>query len=325
MATPIPEDAFCVQAGPLEVFTTEVFKTLNLPDEDAAWIANCLVGVDLRGVSSHGTRQLRRYVPEFRDGLINTRPHIRVVNDTAVCTVLDGDGGAGYLVATQATNMVIEKAKVQGIGMVATRNHGHVGSEGIYARQALAHDLVTFSVAGGTGWSKPKEADATVWDAMKAPPMCFGIPTETDPPFVLDMNANMLRDPSRLAEALETFPDFIFKSLGIKFVSTLLGGILAGTVPDGERKFYGASRGFLIVALDPGQINDAGEFKREVSRIISETRSLKPMPGLNSAELPGSLEWEREKVWRVAGIPITEDHKMLLQSVAETQNVPVPW
>ncbi len=101
MATPIPEDAFCVQAGPLEVFTTEVFKKLNVPSEDAAWTANCLVGVDLRGVSSHGTRQLRRYVPEFREGLVNTRSHIRVVNDTPVSAVLDGDDGAGYLVATR--------------------------------------------------------------------------------------------------------------------------------------------------------------------------------------------------------------------------------
>lgn len=325
MATSISEDAFRVQAVPLEHFTTEVFKKLNLPDEDAALIANCLVGVDLRGVSSHGTRQLRRYVPEFRDGLVNTRPHIGVVRDTPVCAVLDGDGGAGYLVATQATTLVAEKAKAQGVAMVATRNHGHVGSEGIYARQALAYDLVTFSVAGGTGWSKPQRADATVWDAMKAPPMCFGIPTESDPPFVLDMNANMLRDPSRLSEALETFPDFIFKSLGIKFVSTLLGGILAGTVPEGEQTFSGANRGFLIVALDPGQVNDVGDFKQAVSRIVSETRSLKPMPGLDSAELPGSLEWQRENAWRVAGIPITEDHKMLLQSVADEWTLPLPW
>ena len=325
MAVSVPADALRVMPDPLESFTTRVFETLNLPSDDAALIAQCLVGVDLRGVSSHGTRQLRRYVPEFRDGLVNTKPQIRAVNDTPVCSVLDGDGGAGYLVATRATELVCDKTKQQGIAMVATRNHGHVGSEGIYARQALAHGLVTFSVAGGTGWSKPTEADATVWDAMKAPPMCFGIPTAGDPPFVFDMNANMLRDRNRLAEALETFPDFIFKSLGIKFVSTLLGGILAGTVPEGERKFSGASRGFLIVALDPGQINDANDFKEEVSRIIAETLTLNPMPGLDSAVLPGTLEWQREQAWRVEGIPMADDHKTLLQSVADELNVPLPW
>lgn len=323
MAAPLPLNAFRVMPEPLKAFTTDVFKALRLPDEDAALIAHYLVGVDLRGVSSHGTRQLRRYVPEFQNGLVNTRPDIDVVNETPVSVVLDGDGGAGYLAATLATKKVIEKAKQQGIAMAATRNHGHVGSEGIYAR--LAQDLVTFSVAGGTNWSKPADADATVWDAMKAPPMCFGIPSDGNPPFVFDANANMLRDPSRLAEALETFPDFIFKSLGFKFVSTLLGGILAGTVPEGKRKFSGANRGFLIVALDPGVAQDAGDFKREVSRIISESRSLKPMPGLPTAELPGSLEWQREQTWRVEGVPLAEDHKDLLASVAKTLNLSVPW
>lgn len=325
MAAPISESAFRVMPEPLTLFTTQVFEALQLPQKDAAHIANCLVGVDLRGVSSHGTRQLRRYVPEFRDGKINTHPDVQVVNETPVSAVLDGDGGAGYLVATQATDKAIEKAKKQGIALVATRNHGHVGSEGIYARQALVHNLVTFSVAGGTDWSKPTQADATVWDAMKAPPMCFGIPTEGDPPFVLDMNANLLRDRSRLAEALETFPDLIFKSLGLKFVSTLLGGILAGTVPEGERKFAGATRGFLLMAFDPALANDARAFQQEVSRILSASRSLKPLPGFDTAELPGSLEWTREQRWREAGIPIAEDHKVLLQTIANELSLSVPW
>ncbi|MFT5369218.1 MAG: LDH2 family malate/lactate/ureidoglycolate dehydrogenase [Candidatus Latescibacterota bacterium] len=102
-------------------------------------------------------------------------------------------------------------------------------------------------------------------------------------------------------------------------------GILAGTVPEGERKFAGATRGFLIVALDPAQLNDAGDFKQEVSRIILEARSLKPMPGLPSTELPGSLEWQHEQEWRVEGVPISEDHKTLLESVANTLNLSVPW
>ena len=79
------------------------------------------------------------------------------------------------------------------------------------------------------------------------------------------------------------------------------------------------------MALDPAKLNEAGDFKREVSRIITETRSLKPMPGLASAELPGSLEWQREKDWRVAGIPMTESHKELLRSIADAQGLAVPW
>ncbi|MFT5369217.1 MAG: LDH2 family malate/lactate/ureidoglycolate dehydrogenase [Candidatus Latescibacterota bacterium] len=56
MAEPLPENAFCVMPEPLEAFATDVFKALHLLDRDAALIAHYLVGVDLRGVSSHGTR-----------------------------------------------------------------------------------------------------------------------------------------------------------------------------------------------------------------------------------------------------------------------------
>lgn len=323
----VPEDARRIMPDPLREFAAAVLQKADLPDEDAALIARYLVDVDLRGVATHGTRQLRRYVAEFREGRVNPRPEISQVMDAPSMAVFDGDGGAGYLVATKATEVVIEKATATGIAVVSTRNHGHVGSEGIYARMALAYDLATFSVAGGIAWDKPTREDATVWDAMYAPPMCFGIPTAEDPPFVLDMNANMLKDRNKLAEALETFPDFIFKSLGMRFTSWLLSGILAGTATpeSGSPRFSSASRGFMIVAIDVARLGDLEAYKKEVSRILRESRSLNPMPGLASAEVPGSLEWQREQERKQSGIPLTEEHIEMLQRIAEEMEVSVPW
>jgi L-2-hydroxycarboxylate dehydrogenase (NAD+) len=323
----VPEDARRVMPNPLRDFATEVLRKVDLPDGDAALIAGYLVDVDLRGIATHGTRQLRRYVREFREGRVNPRPEITQVMDAPSMAVFDGDGGAGYLVATKATEVVIGKANATGIAVVSTRNHGHVGSEGIYARMALAHDLATFSVAGGIAWEKPKREDATVWDAMYAPPMCFGIPTAEDPPFVLDMNANMLKDRTKLAEALQTFPDFIFKSLGMRFTSWLLSGILAGTATPESRSpvFSSASRGFMIVAIDVARLGDLEAYKNEVSRILRESRSLKPLPGLASAEVPGSLEWGREQERKQNGIPLAEEHMEMLQRIAEELNISVPW
>ena len=202
-----------------------------------------------------------------------------------------------------------------------------MGSAGIYARLALTYDLATFCVAGGIAWKKPTRPDATVWDAMSAPPMCFGIPTAKGPPFVLDMNANMLKDRSKLAEALQTFPDFIFKSLGMRFTSWFLAGILAGTAtPESSKpKFSSATRGFMIVAIDVAQLGDLETYKKELSRILRESRSLNPMPGLTSAEVPGSLEWQREQEREQSGIPMTEEHLDMLQLIATETGVPILW
>ena len=82
----------------LHSWSTEVLAALGVSDNDATHIARCLVDVDLRGVRSHGTRQLRRYVKEFRNGLVNTTPVIRVLRETDHSLRLVGD--AGYLVAS---------------------------------------------------------------------------------------------------------------------------------------------------------------------------------------------------------------------------------
>ena len=323
----VPEDARRIMPNLLRDFATTALLKVGLTDGDAALIAHYLVEVDLRGVATHGTRQLRRYIAEFREGRINPQPQIAQIMDAPSMAIFDGDGGAGYLVATRATEAIIEKAKTNGIAVASTRNHGHVGSAGIYARLALAYDLATFSVAGGIAWTKPTRPDTTVWDAMSAPPMCFGIPTAENPPFVLDMNANMLKNRSKLAEALQTFPDFIFKSLGMRFTSWFLAGILAGTAtPESSKpKFSSATRGFMIVAIDVAQLGDLEAYKKELSRILRETRSLNPMPGLTSAEVSGSLEWQREQTREQSGIPMTEEHLDMLQRIATEINVPIPW
>ena len=323
----IPPDAFRVFPDDLCTLTSDILCRLDLPSADAKHIADCLVAVDLRGVVSHGTRQLRRYVKEFQTRQINPCPQIRLVQETPVNTVFDGDGGAGYLVATQATEAVIQKARSQGVAMAATRNHGHVGSCGIYAQMALKHNLVTWTVAGGRDWTPPTRPDATVWEAMKSPPMCFAIPAAQGPPLVLDMNTTMFKGRDEVQNAMQTFPDPVFKSLGIRFISTILAGAMAGLLPSDHPtpQFAGASRGFFIVAVHPGHIGNLETFTQEVSRIISESLKLNPLPGLDTADVPGSREWKREQAWAKEGIPINRDHQNLLSIIARDVNVQIPW
>ena len=327
MASQISSDAVRVMPDVLRAMTVEILCRVGVRDADAACIADCLVQVDQRGVFSHGTRQLRRYVPEFRDGRINPAPDVRLVREMAVTSVHNGDGGAGYLAAVRATEAVVQKAGVQGIAISSTRNHGHVGSLGIYARMALCHDLVSFSVAGACNWQPPAEPDATVWDAMKSPPMCLAVPASEGPPLVLDMSANMFRQQDELEEMVRRFPEPVLKSLGLKFAATLLGGVLAGMASSEEHDpaFSAAVRGFLIVAFRPDAAGDGDGFVREVTRIITASRALKPMPGYETAELPGSLEWQRERDWARDGIPLSAAHRETLETVAESVGVGVPW
>lgn len=317
-----------VHAASLQQFVATLLGKLSLPEDDAWLIARRLVETDLRGVSTHGTAMLGRFVAEFREGRVNPSPSIQCVRDSPGAAVIDGDGGAGLLAANRATEAAIERALRHGIGCAASRNHGHIGSSGVYARMALEHSLASFSVGGIREWQRPTKPDAHVWDAMHAPPMCFGIPAAEGPPLVLDMSANLFPQRDRLDEALVAFPQAVVKSLGLRFVTTLLGGVLPNTVGEGEPP--GDARldytcGFLIVVIDPGAIGGTEAYLREVGRIIGETRTLPPMPGLTSAELPGSLEWERERAWAVEGIPLSDTHRALVERLADQMQIAPPW
>lgn len=315
-----------ILAQDLISWTRAVLAQLGLPVADAAHIARCLVEVDLRGIVSHGTRQLRRYVPEFRDGLINPRPQIDVLHQADSTIRLDGDGGAGYLVATRAADAAVQKAQTHGIGLAASCNHGHVGSAGIYARRASEQGLVSWGVAGGSQWSKPDSPAATVWDAMRAPPMCFGIPAAAGPPLVVDLNANFFTKGAGAEEALAQFPKTVFASLGLRFVSTLLGGVLAGSClpAESEPVWLGATRGFMFVAIAPDAIGDAASFSAEVQRISAESRTLAPLAGTDRAELPGSREWQRQRDWAQEGIPLAVEHVELLRGIEKDLGLPLP-
>jgi L-2-hydroxycarboxylate dehydrogenase (NAD+) len=320
-------DSVRILPGVLRAFAIEALRTVGLPDADAQRVANCLVQVDLRGVFSHGTRQLRRYTAEYQRGELNPHPEIRVDRETPASAVIDGDGGIGYLAASRAAEVLVQKAGDVGIAVTSTHRHGHIGSAGIYARMVVARDMVYFGAAGGSRWNAPGDPDVTVWKAMSAPPICFGIPSAEGPPLVADINTHMFRDWDRLDEAMERFPEALIRSMGLKFVATLLGGVLGGSLPEGEEAsaYKAAARGSFMVAVRPDVVGDTAAFKAEVTRIIAESRELKPLPGLETTEVAGSLEWQRERTWSNDGIPISRAHLDLLEEVARNVGISATW
>ena len=66
----------------LLTWAKDILDQLGVRTDDGSHIAQCLVDVDKRGVNSHGTRLLGRYVAEFRDGLINLAPNIHALRET---------------------------------------------------------------------------------------------------------------------------------------------------------------------------------------------------------------------------------------------------
>src|ERR1700723_3043993 len=119
---------FYVDAEAAEAFGRRLLVAHDLPEEDAATVARCLVRADLRGVDTHGLQTLPHYLDRVRRGLINPRPDLKVERVTPMVGSLDGQDAFGFVVATKAMAEAIEMANEFGVGIVSARRSTHFGA-----------------------------------------------------------------------------------------------------------------------------------------------------------------------------------------------------
>ncbi|MBN1584388.1 MAG: Ldh family oxidoreductase [Anaerolineae bacterium] len=313
-----PETCIQVPYRDLQAFVSQVGQAAGLPQDKAGLLADLLVSNDLRGVFSHGSRQIAAYARLMRDGKLNDNPQVHVVHETPVSLLIDGDGGLGYFPAYQGTMSLIDKVRAQGVGVLLTRNHGHFGAAGIYSRLTLAHDLLCFVTSGHQLNLAPGQP---IFNAAGGSPMSFSAPTADQDPLVLDFGAMhdlYSRDPYR-DEIARKAPGIVFRSLGMGTICQAWGGLLAGVPIDparATRTYPGANQGSLVFAFQIALFMPPEQFKREMDEYVRRVRVLQPLEGFDQAYLAGGVEAERERQWRQEGIPLGSEHRQLLQDLA---------
>ncbi len=321
-----PGESIRVSSDRLRDFTSAAFERAGVPADKAAFLADRLVRNDLRGVFSHGSRLAGQYVPLFRSRQINPDPAVTVQQETPTTLVADGDGGLGYFPAHRAAELLGPMAKEMGAAAAVTRNHGHIGAAGIYARIPLALDLFCYVTSGHQLNLQPGQP---VVHAAGGSPMAFAIPTGMAPPFVLDFGTmiDLHKGPEHLAEVMERAPSAVLRSFGLGCACQALGGFLAGVPLDparAERRWPGANQGSFLIAVDLARFGPVEELKREMDAYAEVVRQMKPFPGMESAALPGTPECERERVWSVEGVPVSPRHADALRTLASDLGIEAP-
>lgn len=322
-----PQHSIRVDADALEAFVADLGRRAGLPEDRAALLAGLLTTNDLRGVNSHGTIQIATYARLMRDGVLNPRPQLRTDRETPVSIVVDGDGGLGYFPAYAMTEIIVEKAKRQGIAVGQTRNHGHFGAAGIYSRLTLPHDLLCYVTSGHQLTLKPGDPIHT---AAGGSPMSFSAPADKETSIVLDFGAMhdlYLSSPHR-EEIGRLAPGLVFRAIGLGAICQSWGGFLAGVPVDSTRAtraWPGANQGSLVIAFRIDLFADPAQFKREVDDYVAQVRTLEPLEGFDQSLLAGSIEAIREAEYRRDGIPIGDDHRQQLERTAQEFGVSVPW
>jgi LDH2 family malate/lactate/ureidoglycolate dehydrogenase len=311
----------------LQPFIAQLGRTVGLPADKAELLADLLVANDLRGVFSHGTTQMATYARLLRDGVLNPQPNVHIARETPVSVLVDGDGGLGYFPAYAATQQLIEKAKVHGIAVALTRNHGHFGAAGIYSRLTLPHDLLCFVTSGH---QLQLEAGQPIYNAAGGSPMSFSAPAGEEESLVLDFGAiHDLYASSPYRDAIARLaPGTVFRSIGMGAICQSWGGFLAGVPLDparANRTWAGANQGSLVMAFRIDLFLEVPQFKREMDEYVRAVKKLQPLAGFDESFLPGGVEAVRRQRYRQEGVPVGPQHQQRLEEVARELGVPIPW
>lgn len=321
-----PEHAIRVNYQKLHTFVEAAGLAVGLSEARAGLLAELLVANDLRGVVSHGTHQIVEYTRLMRAGSLNAKPQVEVVKETPTSVLVDGDGGLGYFAAFEGTRRLIDKAAASGIAIMMSRNHGHFGAAGIYARMPLKHDMLTFVTSGHRLNLQPGQPLIT---AAGGSPMAFSAPAGDEESPVLDFGAmHGIYGKENMQWLMERAPGLVLRCIGMGEFCQTWGGLMAGLPIDAEQskwEYSGANQGAMVITFRVDLFMDLAEFKAEMDEYVRRVRQLAPLDGFDQTYMPGGLEAERELEYRRAGVPVGNRHRQELEKMAQVLNIEVPW
>lgn len=180
-----------IHAEPLREFATNILQQVGLPKNHADDAAEVMLWASLRGVDTHGIRNLKRYyVNWLLDGTLNPQPEFQIEYETPISARADGDRGIGLAGACWGMRLAIEKAADAGVGFVSMRNSHHLGAAGCFAHMAVEHDMIGMCT---TGFLFANGNDTGVLPVfgmrpmLSTNPLAVAFPSQTESPFVLDM------------------------------------------------------------------------------------------------------------------------------------------
>ena len=299
----------------------KIFKKFGLSENHASISTDALINAELVGAYGHGLSRLKMYCDRIKKGLINSRPKIKIKKISQSISLVDANDSIGFVAADIAIKQAIKNAKKTGIGMVAVKNSGHYGLSGYYAEQAIKKNLITMIFTNAPPAVAPYGSLKSLFGTN---PICFGTPTGSKVPFILDTSISMInRGKIRFAEknnqkipvgvALDKFgkpttnakkalqgvqlPIANFKGSGLAWMVDILSGVLtggnhAGRVKDPFDDFTGPQNiGHLFITFKTNLF--VNNYNKRIKDNINKIKRLPKIKGVKEIVYPGQNKYKR--------------------------------
>src|SRR5260221_8384327 len=164
-----------------------VFTAAGSRPEEAQIVADHLVEANLRGHDSHGVGLIPMYVGDRLAGHLHPNLHARLVREDGPFGIFDGGMGYGHVLAREATEWGIAKARTSGMAVIAPRRSYHLARLGTYGEMAAAAGLGAILFVNVVAGRQKGAPFAGSDGRMQTNPNCIAVPAgEGRLPVILD-------------------------------------------------------------------------------------------------------------------------------------------
>ena len=308
----------------LRIIIKNVFIKHKLSKQHASICSNALINAELVGAPSHGLSRLKMYCDRIKKKLINPKPKIKVKKISESIAHVNANNSIGFVAADIAIKTAIKNAKKTGLGLVAVKNSGHYGLSGYYVEQAVKKNLIAMLFTNAPPAIAPHGALKTLFGTN---PICFGTPTASKIPFILDTSVSMINrgkirvaareggkipqgvaldkygkpttDPKKALEGVQ-LPTAGFRGSGLAWMVDILSGVFtggnhAGRVKDPFTDFSGPQNiGHLFFVMKPN-LFVGNNFNKRIKDNIKTVKRLPKIKGVKEILYPGQNKFNRYK------------------------------
>ena len=307
----------------LKKIIKDIFVKRGMSDAHALISANALINAELVGAYGHGLSRLKMYCDRINKKVINPKPKIKFKRISSSITHIDANNSIGFVAADIAIKKAIENASKTGIGLVAVKNSGHYGLSGYYAEQAVKKNLITMIYTNAPPAVAPHGALKSLFGTN---PICFGSPTGSKIPFILDTSISKInrgkirvaaRNNQKIPEgvALDKFgkpttdakkalqgvqlPIAGFRGSGLAWMVDILSGVLTGGNHGGKVKdpfddFSGPQNiGHLFITFKTNLF--VNNYNIRIKDNIKKIKRLPKLKGVKEIMYPGQNKYKRMK------------------------------
>jgi len=307
----------------LKKLIKSIFIKHKLNKNHASICAEALVNAELVGAPTHGLSRLKMYCDRINKRVINPKPKIKIKKISQSITHIDANNSIGFVAADIGIKKAIISAKKTGFGLVGIKNSGHYGLSGYYIEQAVKKNLVAFAFTNAPPAIAPHGALKSLFGTN---PICFGTPTNSKIPFILDTSVSMInrgkiRVASRTGEkipsgvALDKFgnpttdakkalegvqlPIAGFRGSGLAWMVDILSGVFTGGNHGGKVKdpfddFTGPQNiGHLFIVMKANLF--VNNYNKRIKENIRRIKKLPKLKGVKEILYPGQNKYKRLK------------------------------